>query len=183
MRRFSRTWFKNFVQGPFINDCEDAVTTDVAAPTNHFQVLGARAEANAANYAGLTFQDGNFTNVYGEQIAGDCQLTTAVCAAGEQASMNRFVTDHECGHEFRVNNCSGLHDGRPAWCGAAGGTCVDATLSEEKCVMYNGNAPGRDMDLRSNGINHFCKEDLLLGDMLCPGTPSPGAIRTWEDPQ
>ena len=39
------------------------------------------------------------------------------------------------------------------------------------------------LDMRADGIDHFCKEDLVLGDPNCGAQPSDGAIRSWEDPQ
>ncbi len=182
MRRFSRIWFNGFSQGPTITNCPDP-PANVCNATNQFHMNGAQAESSSPALAGASLADANFSYVYGAQIATDCTITTGGCTPSKEANMIRFVTAHEFGHQFRVDDCSSLHDSRNAWCGPAGGTCVDFTLAEEKCVMYNGNAAGRDMDLRANGIDHFCPEDLILGDPNCIGTPRPGAIRTWEDPQ
>ncbi len=42
-------------------------------------------------------------------------------------------------------------------------------------------------DQRKDGVDWFCKEDLLLGDPTCtswePGQPRPGAVRTTADPK
>ncbi|MFZ5983331.1 MAG: hypothetical protein ACOYXN_03105, partial [Acidobacteriota bacterium] len=81
----------------------------------------------------------------------------------EQSSL-----DHEMGHEFKVNACSGFHDTRQAWCGVQGGACAN-----EPCLMQaDGGAP-------RNATNRFCKEDLLGGDPKCGN--GDGSIRRSPD--
>jgi len=116
MRRFSRIWFNGFLQGSTITNCPDP-PANVCTPINQFHVNGARAESSAPVLAGVTLQDANFTYVYGEQIATDCTLTSGGCSPSKEMNMNRYVASHECGHQFRVDDCSGAHDSRSAWCG------------------------------------------------------------------
>ena len=81
----------------------------------------------------------------------------------EQSSL-----DHEMGHEFKVNACSGFHDTRKAWCGGQGGACAN-----EPCLMQADGGEPR------NATNRFCKEDLLLGDPQCGN--GDGSIRRAPD--
>jgi hypothetical protein len=48
-------------------------------------------------------------------------------------------------------------------------------------IILSGTAT-QDLDMRADGVDHFCVEDLWLGDRNCGGTPVEGAIRTLEDP-
>jgi hypothetical protein len=92
-------------------------------------------------------------------------------------------TSHELAHNFRANRCSiirdcskqseeGHHDFRPWWnCGTAG--CPDP--NPNPCLMQPS------IKRYPDGIDRFCKEDLLLGDPKC-GTLGDGALRTLQDP-
>jgi hypothetical protein len=69
---------------------------------------------------------------------------------------SQTVQDHECGHQFYVNICSGYHDTRYAWCHAEAGECAN-----QPCLMTaDGGSP-------LDTVNRFCTEDLLPGDPNC----------------
>ena len=59
-----------------------------------------------------------------------------------------------------------------------------APASDQNCAMVISDPPTvPELDMQADGTDHFCEEDLSLGDPNCGGVPREGAIRTWEDPQ
>jgi len=69
---------------------------------------------------------------------------------------SQTVNDHEFGHQFYVNICSGGHDTRDAWCHAEVGPC-----NGQPCLMWaDGGNPLDEED-------RFCVPDLLSGDPNC----------------
>lgn len=181
LRRFSWICYGRFVTAGTIDGCPDPP----AAPSlenNVFHVIPAFDTADLSNPAGFSAFEGAFTYILEDQVLQNC----AGCTGTEQDAMRRSVVSHETAHQFRVNKCSppAFHDTRSAWCGAPGGNCVVPTASHQNCVMVISNPPTvLELDVQADGTDHFCKEDLALGDPVCGGVPREGAIRTWDDPQ
>jgi hypothetical protein len=69
---------------------------------------------------------------------------------------SQTVNDHEMGHQFYVDKCSGGHDSRDAWCHGESGPC-----NGQPCLM--GPDGGSPLDQE----NRFCVPDLLSGDPNC----------------
>ncbi len=186
-RRFSRIWYSRFVDGGDVGCPVDPPDVDAALENNVFHVIPAFDTIDASNPAGFSAFEGAFSYILDEQIAQDCAMSSGGCTGTEQDAMRRWTVAHETAHQFRVNKCSPplFHDSpsaRAAWCGASGGSCVVPPASTQSCVMVGGTSVP-ELDMRADGTDHFCKEDLALGDPNCSGTPREGAIRTWEDPQ
>jgi len=186
MSRFDSIWFGHFSPDGAIGNCAlPEPQTLASASNNYFHLVGAQNEDGTSQRSAASYFLCNWLYVYSDAVAHDCTLTSAMCGPGELANMQHYYPAHETGHLFGVNNCSppDKHDSRDAWCGSAGGACVNPTWGPEKCPMYGGNVQGQDMDFRADGIDHFCREDLILGDPNCVGNPRDGAVRTKEDPQ
>jgi hypothetical protein len=184
-RRFSRIWYSRFVDAGTILGCPDP-PADPAFENNVFHVIPAFDTVDPNDPAGYSAFEGAFSYVLEDQVTQNCAMTSGGCAGTERDAMERSVVSHENAHQFRVNKCSPpeFHDTRKAWCGAAGGTCVPAPASDQNCVMVISSPPTvPELDMQADGTDHFCKEDLSLGDPSCSGVPREGAIRTWEDPQ
>src|SRR5262249_31182485 len=157
---------------------------NTAQDNNVFHLIPAFDNLN--NISGDTFDVSQLTYVFDDQIGQDCAASTGGCGAADLVSMRHWVCAHEVGHQFRVNECSAAHHAtRSAWCADQGGTCIAAGAMDQDCLMVPSGPPTvPELDMRADGIDHFCKEDLVLGDPNCPaGPPRQGAIRTWEDPQ
>lgn len=178
--RFSRIWFSRFVLGASFAGCPDP-PADQAVANNVMQLIG--ASRNPQGITGVSNFEENFSYIFRDQVTTDCGATTPPCTPAKQDTMHRWTVGHELAHNFQVDACSvGGHDTRSAWCGSASGACVNPTYSVESCSM-DPLLTTQDLDMRADGIDHFCAEDLILGDPSCAGTPRPGAMRTWEDPQ
>lgn len=179
--RFSRIWNSRAVDtGTPVCTGPDTAANGVV-PNNFFHVIPSFDTLNAV--AGFSNFEGAFSYVLDDQIAQDCAMSSGGCTGTEQAVMRRWTVAHEKAHQFRVNKCSlGGHDSRAAWCGSPGGSCVVPPATNQKCVMEAG-VSTPDLDMRADGTDHFCEEDLALGDPNCGGTPREGSIRTLEDPQ
>ncbi len=179
--RFSRVWNSTAVDsGTLACPGPDAPANGIV-PSNVLHTIPAFDTLN--NVAGFANFAGAFFYILDTQIGQDCAANSSGCAGGDLDATRRWTVAHESGHHFEVNKCSsGGHDTRDAWCGAPGGSCVIAPATHQGCLM-NAGISTPDLDMRADGVDHFCKEDLVLGDPTCVGTPREGAIRTLEDPQ
>ena len=181
--RFSNIWFKAYLDGTTFG-CTDLSTAVGCAKNNQMHVIGSFEPASTDS--GDSIADFNLSYVFTQNIFNVCQGATGGCTSAKLEATNRKTTRHELAHQFHVNKCSPPleHDPRNAWCGELGGSCVNPIAMIEWCPMHDGAAP-MDNDMRADGIDHFCLEDLILGDPSpsCAGTPREGAIRTTEDPQ
>lgn len=185
-RRFSQIWFHHFSPGLQITNCTDGVT--YTCSRNNYLHLAAGIREGGANLPGGSVFDGNWSYVFQEGVTNDCSKTTDGCDDQKELRSNQSTVAHEIGHQFRVNQCINGHDLRNAWCGTMGGACVNPTYGDHYCLMYIGPdpRPTKEFDMFADGLDHFCEEDLLLGDPTCPNptppAPRQGAIRTEEDP-
>jgi len=184
-RRFAGSWYSRFVNGGAITGCPDPPAS-ASVENNVFQVIPAFDTVDPNAPSGYSQFESSFSYVYDDQIAQDCGGTTGGCTATKQGRMNRWTCAHELAHQYQVNSCSMLahfHDPRHAWCGELSGSCVGSGTVQD-CPMVTSEPPSTgNLDMRADGIDHFCKEDLVLGDPNCGAQPSDGAIRSWEDPQ
>jgi len=129
--------------------------------------------------AGITSASNHYSYIYIHTVDTYGQAQTPPYSQ-EQTTMGlQYDTDHEIGHQFKTNLCStppcpgatAYHDNRPWW-----------KYSETGCPAPNPCLMEYSLPNPPTGTNRFCKEDLLLGDPNCSGTPKPGAIRTYADP-
>jgi len=189
-RRFSQVWYSKFSDAGSIGGCPDG-PADPSFENNVFQVIPTSDTSTAGGPAAFTAFEASFTYLYDDQIADNCNASTGNCGAGELPALRNWTVAHEVGHQFLVNACTNVntpnfgHDGRDAWCGGSGGMCLVSPATDQDCIMNTSVPPSTSqLDMQVDGTDHFCVEDLLLGDPNCPAvSPRQGAIRTVEDPQ
>lgn len=133
---------------------------------NYLHLLGVRGpDFPASGVVGFSRRWALYTFIHDETIL-QYQPNASL-----RAKFERTVNDHEHGHQFRVNDCTGQHDTRPAWCNDPPNT----SCSDQPCLMEaDAGGPIYSMD----DINRFCKEDLLLDSSCGDGS---SAIRRTGD--
>jgi hypothetical protein len=151
---------------------------------NYIYLLGCRGRSYTGGdmTAGITDSGNHYSYIYVESVTtwGLAQLPPFTTDQTKMAL--RFNTEHEFGHDFRLNCCSdltcgskpnlGQHDARPWWNYTTTG-CPNANPCLE---MY-------DIPNPPTGIDRFCKEDLLLGDPNCGASAiRDSAVRNQTDP-
>jgi len=145
-RNFQYLWFKN------------------KDKTNYLHALGVRGPdaSGSTGVGGFTWPWSLYHFIHVETLS-QLQSDPEFLQHLEQAAY-----DHESGHEFYVNTCSGGHDTRDAWCSTDSGNC-----NGELCLMdANGGYP-------LNTVNRFCVDDLEPGDPACGN--GLGSIRQKDD--
>ncbi|MGA9750642.1 MAG: hypothetical protein WBS54_02520 [Acidobacteriota bacterium] len=138
------------------------------ARDNYFQLLGVACSpvisaCSSYEYSGNTLAAGHFS-IVSRCVFEANDLTHAT-------PLTQDATDHELGHQFKVNQCTDSdsgHDADNAWCGTCGGTAT------EKCLM-NESRDG------TNGIIRFGTVDMVGPRAACPSNTD-AAIRTHTDP-
>lgn len=186
--RFSVIWFENYLADITPFACPDGTGYAGAVPNNYVHVIGAKR--GASGDLAQSPVEINTGYLYIDDIVDCCNgvacpSPTGGCDADKQDNMNREVVHHELAHQFDVNACVGFpkHDGRDAWCGGMGGTCLNPIHMSQECVMNDGIPGTKGTDLLVDGIDRFCVEDLAQGDPTCVAMPLEGAMRAAEDPE
>lgn len=91
-------------------------------------------------------------------------------------------------HQFWINlNCADHHCSNDAWCGLAGGSCINPIHNEEYCIVREpGGDPNKTLQMRIDGIDRFDCNELLGLVNECGVTVDCQAegisIRTIDDP-
>jgi hypothetical protein len=186
--RFSNIWFQNLEPGT-PTSCPDDQDLTGCIENNQWHLLGAGESADGSN--GETLSPNNMSYVYTYNIGVTCEGVTGGCPADTLGKLYRNAASHELSHQFGTNRCTVStdppifhHDQRNAWC-SSGGTCANPLYLFEWCPMHVLTGPTdaqTDRDMRADGIDQFCREDLILGDPNC-ATAGDGAMRREEDPQ